>query len=344
MLEKPRFSAFFPHPLLRDQHAMTIAGAMLPRPSGPFNGLAKKHWLKVDSDTSILLELNLQADRTKPLLVMVHGLSGSSQSPYMLGVAQKAFLQGWSVIRINIRNCGGSEKKTPTLYHAALTDDVEATFDYIAKELPFAPIALAGYSLGGSIITHTVAKWGKRLPSNLKAMVCVSTPFNLVSTTRTMHNGFMNRMYMKKFLLGFMQSMKSKAAEFPELYPQDAGYGYDDFYAFDKQWTAPAFGFDSASDYYNRASAFHVIPQVELPTLIIHSEDDPLVPYCAPTRDAFEANPNLRLLLSKHGGHCGFFGAKAANSLIWRDVDRWWAENRVIEYCAFLFEKSQKAQ
>ena len=344
MLEKPRFPAFFPHPLLRDQHAMTIAGSMLPRPSGPFDSISEKKWLAVDSETSILLELNVQPDRVKPVLVMVHGLSGSSQSPYMLGVAQKAFLQGWSVIRINIRNCGGSEKRTPTLYHAALTDDVEATFDYIAKEFPLAPIALAGYSLGGSIITHTVAKWGKQLPPNLKAMVCVSTPFNLVSTSRTMHKGFMNRMYMKKFLLGFVKSMKNKAAEYPELYPQDAGYGYEDFYSFDKQWTAPSFGFDSASDYYDRASALHVIPKIEIPTLIIHSEDDPLVPYCEPTREAVEDNPNLRLLLSKHGGHCGFFGAQAANSLTWADADRWWAENRVIEYCAFRFEKAQNTQ
>ncbi|MBC8371711.1 MAG: alpha/beta fold hydrolase [Planctomycetes bacterium] len=344
MLEKPRFSAFFPHPLLRDQHAMTVAGAMLPRPSGPFNDLAEKRWLKVDDETSVLLELNIQQQSTRPMLVMVHGLSGSSQSPYMLGIAQKAFLQGWSVIRVNIRNCGGSEKRTPTLYHAALTDDVEAVFEMIAKEFPLAPIALTGYSLGGSIITHTVANWGSSPPEQLKAMVCVSTPFNLVSTSRTMHKGFMNRMYMKKFLIGFMKSMKNKAAQFPELYPQDASYGYEDFYSFDQQWTAPAFGFDGSSDYYNRASALHVIKDVKVPTLIIHSEDDPLVPYCEPTRDAVEANPNMRLLLAKRGGHCGFFGAKAANSLVWSDIDRWWAENRVIEYCAYRFEKAQKTQ
>jgi len=344
MLEKPRFSTFFPHPLLHDQHAMTIAGAMLPRPLGPFSELAMKEWLQVDEETSILLELNVQPDRTRPLLVMVHGLSGSSQSPYMLGVAQKAFLQGWSVIRVNIRNCGGSEKRTPTLYHAALTDDVEAAFNYIEKEFPFSPIALCGYSLGGSLIAHTVAKWGKAPPVNLKSMVCVSTPFNLVSTSRTMHKGFMNRMYMKKFLLGFMKSMRNKAAEYPELYPQDAAHGYDDFYSFDKQWTAPAFGFDGASDYYDKASAFHVLPQIEVPTLVIHSEDDPLVPYCEPTRQAVEANPKIRLLLAKHGGHCGFFGASAATSLTWTDIDRWWAENRLIEYCAFRFEISQKTQ
>lgn len=138
--------------------------------------------------------------------------------------------------------------------------------------------------------------------------------------------------------------MNKKAAEYPELYPQDAGYGYDDFYSFDEQWTAPAFGFDGSSDYYDRASALHVIHKVEVPTLIIHSEDDPLVPYCEPTREAVEANPNMRLLLVKHGGHCGFFGAKAATSLVWTDVDRWWAENRLIEYCAFRFDNAQKTK
>ncbi|MDP6963759.1 MAG: alpha/beta fold hydrolase [Planctomycetota bacterium] len=342
MLEKPRFSAFFPHPLLRDRHAMTVAGAMLPRPLGPFNDLAQEKWIDVDSETSVLLEVNLQRDQSKPVLVIVHGLSGSSKSPYMLGIAQKAYLQGWSVVRMNIRNCGGTERHTPTLYHAALTDDLEATFDYLQQVVPSAPIAVAGYSLGGSILTHTLAKWGDNTPANLVAACCVSTPFNLVSTSRTMHNGFMNRVYMKKFLSGFMKSMRKKSAEYPELYPQDAEHGYGDFYSFDRQWTAPAFGFEGPSDYYDKASAFHVINKVRVPTLVVHSEDDPLVPYCEPTRAAVEENPNMRLLLSKHGGHCGFFGASPANSLVWADIDRWWAENRIIEYCAYKFEKSQK--
>ena len=323
---------------------MTIAGGTLPRPSALFNELSREEWVEVDGDTLIKLEINEQEEFSSPVLILVHGLSGSSQSPYMLGVAQKAWLQNWHVIRLNIRNCGGSETSTPTLYHAAMTDDLEATLNWVSSHFSSSLVAIAGFSLGGAIAVHTVSKIKDSIPENLKAMVTVSTPYNLMATSNKMHRGFMNRIYMKRFLKGFIRSMRRKAARYPELYPRDADEGYEDFYSFDRQWTAPSFGFDSPSDYYDRASALHVLPKVNLPTLVIHSEDDPLVTYCDKTHMAIAQNTHVRLLLTQYGGHCAFFGLNPAVGPSWQDVDRWWAENRLIQFCAHQFGISQKKQ
>lgn len=338
-METRSYAPFYPHPLLRDRHVMTIAGAKLPRPLGPFEDLGEDFWLPVDEQTSVRVEMHWQRDHAAPVMILVHGLSGSSRSPYMSGTAQKAFLRGWSVLRLNIRNCGDTAHQTPTLYNAALTEDLQALVDWVVKHHPASPIAIAGYSLGGSILLHTVASWGQRPPEQVVGLCAVSTPLNLVSTSRQLHTGFMNRFYMKLFLDGFVKAMRRKSAEYPELYPYDAAAGYKDFYTFDDQWTAPAFGFDGANDYYNKASAYRVLDQVHVPGLIIHAEDDPLVPYNELSLQAIEANPRLRLLMTKYGGHNAFFAAESAKSEHWRDTDRWWAENRVVEYFTGLLQQ-----
>lgn len=332
LMDTRSYAPFYPHPLLRDRHVMTIAGSKLPRPLGPFLELGKDFWLEVDADTSVRLETHWQKDLMAPIMILVHGLSGSSRSPYMSGTAQKAFHAGWSVLRLNIRNCGETAHRTPTLYNAALTEDLQATVDWVVKNHPRCPIAIAGFSLGGSIALHTIAKWGTKPPEKVIGVCTVSTPLNLVSTSRHLHTGFMNRFYMKLFLDGFVKSMRRKAELYPELYPHDASIGYKDFYTFDDQWTAPSFGFDGADDYYNKASAYRVLDSVHVPGLIIHAEDDPLVPYNEISLEAVEKNPNLRLLMTQYGGHNGFFGAEVSESEEWKDDDRWWSENRVVEY------------
>ncbi len=335
-LEQRSFAPFYPHPLLRDRHVMTIAGSKLPRPLGLFLEMGEDFWLPVDQQTSVRIETHWQSDLSAPVLILVHGLSGSARSPYMSGTAQKAFLHGWSVLRLNIRNCGDTADRTPTLYNAALTDDLEALTSWVLRHHPDSPIAMAGFSLGGSIVLHTIAKWGDHPPEKVVGFVAVSTPLNLVSTSRQLHTGFMNRFYMKLFLDGFVKAMRRKAAEYPELYPYDAAKGYKDFYSFDDQWTAPAFGFSGANDYYNKASAYHVLPDIHVPGLLIHAEDDPLVPYNELSLSAIESNPRLRLLMTKYGGHNAFFAAEAACTEHWRDTDRWWAENRIVEYSSNL--------
>ena len=261
---------------------------------------------------------------------------GSARSPYMLGTASKAHARGFATLRLNIRNCGGTWDRTPTLYNAALTDDLHALVSWLGERRPRSPIGVAGFSIGGSIAAHAAARWGSQPPADVRAIALVSTPFNLVTCCRAMHTGAMNRLYMKNFLRGFRTTLAGKANLYPHLYPFDAARGFRDFYTMDHLWTAPSFGYRSANDYYNRASALHVLPRIALPGLVIHSEDDPLVPYNARDFAALRARPNLRLLMTRWGGHNGFLGAAPADDGVARDADPWWAENRVVQWFSAL--------
>ena len=323
---------FLPHPLLHDRHAMTIAGAKTPRGLADFVEDAERLWLPVDDATSVLVEAHWQRDPHAPVLVLVHGLSGSSRSPYMLGTAHKAFRRGFSALRLNIRNCGGTERQTPTLYNAALTDDLHGLVSWLGRTRPESAVCVAGYSLGGALTLHAGARWGDRPPAHVAGLSTVSAPVDLVDTSRTMHTGAMNRVYMRLFLDGFVRAMRSKAAAFPELYPHDAMRGYRDFYEFDSQWTAPSFGYRDANDYYERTSAMHVVGDVRIPTLMLHSEDDPLVPLRGRGLAAVQENPHLLLRCVRYGGHNAFLGARPARGAQRVDVDRWWAENRIVDW------------
>lgn len=311
---------------------MTIAGARWPRRLEAFAAAAQEFWLPVDRETSVKVEMNWHSDPDAPVLVLVHGLMGSARSPYMLGTAAKAFARGFATLRLNIRNCGGTWDRTPTLYNAALTEDLEALAAWLGEHHPGSAVGVAGFSIGGSIVAHAAAKWGSRPPCDVRAIALVSTPFNLVTCCRAMHTGAMNRLYMKNFLRGFRHALEGKAERFPHLYPYDAARGLRDFYTMDRVWTAPSFGYRSANDYYNRASAMHALPGIELPGLVIHAEDDPLVPYNARDLAGLRSRPNLRLLMTRWGGHNSFLAAAPAGEGEERDPDRWWAENRLVQW------------
>ena len=337
-LKSRAFAPFYPHPLLRDRHVMTIAGAKLPRPVSLFLDLTEEKWLEVDEDTRIRIDIHWQQRFDAPIMILVHGLSGSSLSPYMVGTAQKAFDAGWTVMRLNTRNCGGTETATPTLYSAHLTEDLRTVIDWALRTHAASSIGVAGFSLGGSIALHTLAELGEFPPPQILGVATCSTPLNLVASSAELHTGVMNRFYMKLFLDGFVRAMRNKAQEFPELYPYDAARGYRDFYTFDSQWTAPAFGFKDANEYYEKASACRILDQVAMPGLLIHAEDDPFVPYNEKSMAAIEASPNMRLLMTKYGGHNGFFASALSETEHWRDLDRWWAENRIVEFLTGLLD------
>ena len=328
---------FHPHPLLRDAHAMTIAGSQLPRGLGYFAAQAEPFWLPVDGATSVLVEAHWQEDPAAPVLVLVHGLSGSSSSPYMLGVAAKAWRRGMAVLRLNIRNCGGTERQTPTLYSAAQTDDVHGLVSWLGRTRPHAPVALAGYSLGGAICLHTLARWGAAPPANVLGLMTVSSPLDIAESNERLHDGRLNRLYMRRFLDGFVQSMRGKAEAYPELYPHDAMRGYRDFHEFDAQWTAPHFGYRSAAEYYDRASALHVLDHIRLPVLMLHADDDPIVPMGERSMAALAGHPTVRLARTRYGGHCAFVGRSPRTGERGVDTDRYWAEHRLVDWAAARF-------
>ncbi|MCH2100423.1 MAG: alpha/beta fold hydrolase [Planctomycetes bacterium] len=310
---------------------MTIFGSQLPRGLGKFVDSAEQIEVVVDMHTRILVEVNWQSDHEAPVLIIIHGLGGDARRSYVLGTADKAWRSGFTVVRMNMRNSGGTEAWTPTLYHAGLTDDLEATVNWLSRVAPGVPLVYCGYSLGGSVTLNALAKWGKRLPEGSAGTVVVSVPMDLHAADVELGRAGINRLYVKYFLRRFQNIWGAKHAVYPDLYPRNGLKEVSTIRDFDEKWTGPNFGYSGADEYYSAAQMVGKLQDVHLRGLVVHAEDDPFVPLTQQAHAALAEHSNLRLLLSEMGGHVGFLGRSPnAEPSGWRDFDRWWAENRVV--------------
>jgi uncharacterized protein len=314
---------FVPRRGVRGAQRQTILGTLLPRPPLP---PAEDRVLRVDARAQLRLRCHWQPERARALtLVMVHGLQGSSESPYMLGVGQKALAAGFNLVRMNVRNCGGTAHLSQTLYHSGLSGDVQQVVRALIEEDKLPRLAVAGYSMGGNMVLKALGEWGEEAPRQLLAAAVVCPSMDL-GPGADMLERFSNRIYQWYFLRSLKRSYREKARLFPEIF-RSAGKlgGVRTIRQFDDVITAPHMGFRDAADYYERASSSRVVERIAVPTLIVHALDDPFVPLLPETRARLEANPAITLVATRHGGHCAFLAP--ANS-----YDGRWAERRLVEF------------
>jgi predicted alpha/beta-fold hydrolase len=259
-----------------------------------------------------------------PTLLLVHGLEGSSRSQYMLGNAARAWAAGWNIVRMNMRNCGGTEDLSPTLYHSGLSGDVAAVMRTFAAEKGLGAFALVGYSMGGNLVLKSAGELGENPPDYLKAVVGVSPAMDLGVSADALHN-LSNRVYEWKFLIGLRRRFRRKAELFPHIYSTLGLETIATLRQFDDQITARYSGFIGADDYYHRASSTRVAPQISVPTLVLHALDDPFIRMLPSTRAALLGNPRVRLIETAHGGHCAFLAPAAG-------YDGYWAERLLLDF------------
>ena len=280
----------------------------------------------VAADTKVLAHCHWQPARAShPLLIALHGLEGSSSAHYMQGIAEKAFARGFNVIRLNQRNCGGTEHLAAGLYHSGLTHDADFVLRETAARDGITRVVVAGYSLGGNLALKLAGDYAAAPPPELRGVCAVSPVLELAACVRSLERR-PNVVYQWNFVRGLKARMRRKARCFPERYPLDSLGGIATVRQFDEVYTAPHFGFASAEDYYHRASAMRVIDRIGVPALIITAKDDPFVPTEPFLDPALAGNPHIRLLITEHGGHCGFLEAPANGS------DGYWAERKIVEF------------
>jgi hypothetical protein len=280
----------------------------------------------VASETQVSADCFWQADRaTRPALIMLHGLEGSSVAHYMIGIAGKAFAAGFSVVLLNQRNCGGTEHLGPGLYHSGLTHDPIFVLNELVSREGIDRVAVAGYSLGGNLALKLAGDYGDRPPPALRA-VCAVSPIIEISRCVDALERRLNVVYQWNFVKDLRARMRRKAARWPGKYPIERLSGVKTVRQFDDVFTAPHFGFADAEDYYHRASAMRVVERIRVPTLIIAAQDDPFVPAAMFDEPALRTNPCITTIVTRHGGHCGFIGAP--NS----DDDGYWAESSIVRF------------
>ncbi|HXP47259.1 MAG TPA: alpha/beta fold hydrolase [Terriglobales bacterium] len=314
---------FSPRRWLRGGHRQTLAAALLPRRN--LLPAAEKRLFEVEPGAQVLTWCNWQSDRQSKLtVVIIHGLEGSSESQYVIGTANKAWAAGMSVVRMNVRNCGSSETLSPTLYHSGLSQDVGVVVRELISADQLPRIALAGFSMGGNMALKLAGQWGSDGPRELVAVAAVCPGMDLAAAADALHL-WRNRIYEWNFLHYLERSVRRKARLFPERYDVACLRGVRSVRDFDDAVTAPHWGFTGADDYYARASASPVIERIAVPTLVIHAQDDPFVPITPSTRGRLLANGNVRLMETRHGGHCGFLAEP-------HGYDGRWAERQIVEF------------
>lgn len=316
--------------LLRNGHAMTLASTLWPR-RFPHLPRAEARLVEVAPDTRLRLDCHWQAEPARhPTLVLVHGLEGSSESGYILGTAEKAWRARFNAVRLNVRNCGGTEHLTPTLYHSGLSSDIEAVVRQLTASEGLSEIHLAGFSMGGNQVLKLAAEWGGSAPSAVASVAAVSPALDLARCADALDLPE-NFLYQWRFVTGLKARLRRKARLFPELYRTDGLKRVRSVRQFDDLFTAPHFGFGTAANYYAQASALRVASRISLPTFILAAADDPFIPIAAFRDPAIAANPHITLVTPDHGGHVGFVGRRSPRSF--GAEDRFWAENRIIEFC-----------
>ena len=314
--------SFIPRWGIGNGHFQTIASHLLPR--AVKLPLAEERFIDVAPGVQVRCECHWQAHRKNALTVIaVHGLEGSSDSQYLRGIASKALAAGMNAVRMNQRNCGGTESLSPTLYHSGLSGDVGAVAESLTRSEGLSQIALAGYSMGGNLVLKLAGEWGSSHPE-LKAVAAVGPALDLAASANAL-NEPANRLYEMHFVKRLKKRLALKAKLFPDKFNVAAAEGATSVRAFDNQVTAPFSGFRDADDYYSRAAASNVVDRIAVPTLILHSADDPFIRIQPETAARIAANPNIRFVETAHGGHCAFVASP-------NGYDGYWAEKQIVDF------------
>lgn len=319
--EEPEFEA---HPLFFNGDLMTIAPLFVYRSFKRFKQRGSQRIFQISADTGVLAGCHFHADAIRRFTVLlVHGLEGSSDAPPMLGIAEKAFNNGMNVVRMNLRNCGGSMNMTPGLYNAGLASDVVSICRQLESE-GLRRILLCGYSLGGNIVLNAAVSGGEGI---IKAVAAVSPSIDLPRCVDSLERP-RNAIYQHWFLSSLKSKVRQKALLYPGIYDCSALQRIRTMRHFDNEYTAPHGGYGTAENYYQTASASRSLSDLRVPALIIASQDDPIVPFDSFSGD-WSGNSLIRLLATKTGGHAGFVAARKENNT-W--FDEYWAENRVVSF------------
>lgn len=310
---------FSPHRGLRNGHLQTIAGNFWPRP--PFRLTATSETVLVDpaDGSRVLCHCHWHPEAVaddRLTVVFVHGLEGSSDSRYIRGLAARAWTAGFHVIRMNMRNCGGTDHLTPTLYNSALSGDVGAVVNHFSMQRELHRFALVGYSMGGNLVLKLAGEWGNRAPLCAVAAVCPA--IDLAAGSDALHLPI-NRAYEWHFLRGLMRRYRRKVQLYPQIFDPNVG-PVRSLREFDDKIVARYCGYRNADDYYHRAAAARVVDRIAVPTFILRAMDDPFIRFTAPTHAALLANPNVVLVETRYGGHCAYLADAPGEDIHWAEA------------------------
>lgn len=316
-------SEFRPRRFVRGGHVQTLASFFLPRRISLPE--PEERLIEVEPGIPVLCHCHWQRNRRSALsVILVHGLEGSSESNYMLGIAEKGLAAGMNVIRMNQRTCGGTGHLAPTLYHSGRSADVMAVVDHLARQDGITSFGLGGFSMGGNLVLKTAGEWTRNGPAELQGVAAVCPALDLAASADALHEP-RNRIYEQYFLWKLKARMRDKARCFPGRYDLSRMRGVRSLREFDDRVTAFYCGFAGAADYYARAAAANVVDAISVPTYILYAKNDPFIRILPETREKIRSNQNITFVETDDGGHCSFIGEQNGD-------DGQFAERALVEF------------
>jgi predicted alpha/beta-fold hydrolase len=273
-----------------------------------------------------------------PLLLVLHGLEGSSRSHYAVGLMRLAQARRWRAATLNFRSCSGELNRRPQFYHSGHTDDLDHVVGVLLAREPEAPLVAVGVSLGGNVLLKWLGERAGEAPRALAAAVGISVPYDLVPCARELDRGLKRRVYAAAFLGTMREKVRLKAERdpgFARLVDLDLALRARTFREYDRAVTAPLNGFADERDYWVRASSRPWLPRIRRPTLLLNALDDPIVPPDA-LPDPGRLPPCVTAEFPPRGGHAGFLDGPWP----WRADS--WAERRAVEFLAATLAEARR--
>jgi predicted alpha/beta-fold hydrolase len=293
-------------------HAQTIWPAKLsrraPGPPAAAPRWRRERWTTPDDDFIDVDQLAEDAPVGAPLLVLFHGLEGSSQSHYAQAFAQWARCAGWQMAVPHFRGCSGSLNRGPRAYHSGDFEEIGWILQRLRTQAG-APVFAVGISLGGNALLRWAEEAGDSAAATARAVAAVCSPVDLAASGHAIGRGFNRQVYTRMFLASMRPKALAKLAQHPGLFSREKMLAARDLYDFDNLFTAPLHGFKNTDDYWARASAKPHLARIRIPALLLNARNDPFVPASSLPRPG-TVGRHVTLWQPAHGGHVGFPGGR----------------------------------
>ncbi len=303
-------SSFNPKKWLANPHWQSMWPTFIMRGKPPLVSVRER--LELSDGDFVDLEW-CSTDENLPILILLHGVTGNINSPYIKYLVPALKEHQWCPVMMYYRGYSGDHNRLDIMTHAGKTDDFGCVVNELHQRFPTRPIAALGFSQGANMLLKYLGEQGANTP--LTCAVAVSPPFQLRSISNRVRRGA-SQFYQWYLLRDLKAFYRNKFQYRPGIIDLNKLNHCHSFWQFDDEITAPIHGFKNAVDYYRQASCAKYLPDIRIPTLILHAKDDPIMtPEIIPTYDQLSDSTTLEI--SEHGGHLGFVEGSLFKPKFW---------------------------
>ncbi len=310
-------ATYRPHWLFRNGHIATIWSGLIRRVDGLEQGRER---VELADGDFMDLDWSYASTPTRKVVVLLHGLEGNGQRPYMTGSAKIFNSNGYDACAVNFRGCSGETNRLYRSYHSGATEDLEAVINHIVDPGNYTDIIIKGFSLGGNMALKYAGE-GRLVPKEIKGIVGISVPCDLHSSLVELLK-LKNILYARRFRKHLVQKLLAKQKLFPALLPDSDLRRIHTLKDFDDIYTSRAHGFADALDYYRQCSCGQFLSGIKIPVLILNSRNDSFLGADCYPQEAARTNAMITLETPDYGGHVGFYGSG----------DHYYSEKRAINF------------